>query len=258
MKRIKAIPMHTPFTNLLKHLWNTKIHHTKASLAETMKTELLFYVNYIQKDMVVFDVGANCGDMTVLFSNLVGKGGKVHAFEPSETTYQKLLKVIHAMNKDNVILNNLAVTDHKGSALFYMYDEKYSTWNTLAQRPLESYGIDIHPRETREVKTTTIDDYCSENNISHIDLLKIDVEGAEYQVMLGAEQMFSRHAVGCCVFEYGATTFDMGNNPGQIECFLAESGYGIHNIIPWAPVFPGRSSAREAHFSIHIAKLAHD
>jgi len=80
------------------------------------------------------------------------------------------------------------------------------------------------------------------------------VEGAEYQVMLGAKSLFKNKRVRCCIFEFGATTFDMGNSPKEIESFLTSCGYSISNIVKGNPNFPGRDNALSAKFSLHIAK----
>ena len=99
----------------------------------------------------------------------------------------------------------------------------------------------------------TIDAYCARQGIGRIDLLKLDVEGAEYQAMQGAEKMFSSKRIGCCAFEFGQTTFDMGNTPADIQRFLTRVGYEIRNIVPGDPLFPGAKRAGKAEFSMHVA-----
>jgi hypothetical protein len=148
----------------------------------------------------------------------------------------------------------MALSDSSAILELYVYPENHSEWNTLADRPLASYGIDIKPIKRERVRSSTIDIFCQKRNITHIDLLKIDVEGAEYQVMLGARHMLEQKRIGCCVFEFGATTFDMGNTPSMIESYLAQVGYRIRNIVPGNSCFPGHKNAMSAKFSIHIAE----
>src|SRR2546430_14134629 len=78
-------------------------------------------------------------------------------------------------------------------------------------------------------------------------------EGAEYQVLLGARCMLQEKRVRCGVFEFGATTFDMGNDPDAIEDYLTGLGYRLRNIVRRDPVFPGRTGAEAARFSMHVA-----
>jgi FkbM family methyltransferase len=226
---------------------------SSASYDEVEMAELRFYVERLRQSMVVFDVGANVGELSLLFSRLVRDSGHVHAFEASRDNYGRLRALCEAAGRKNIRLNNLAVADRAGVLQLHVYDEANSGFNSLAARPLEDYGINLKPLRTEEVEATKIDTYCEQNSITHIDLLKIDVEGAEFQVLLGAGRMLSAHRIRCCTFEFGQTTFDMGNNPDAIEAYLNEMGYTLRNMIKGDPVFPGRAGAATAMFSMHVA-----
>jgi FkbM family methyltransferase len=154
--------------------------------------------------------------------------------------------------KKNIKPNCLCLSDQIGIAKFHTYDNDHATWNTMADRPLHKYGIDIKPVSTEKVQTTTIDEYCDSNNIQQIDLLKIDVEGAEYQVIKGASRMMREHRIRCVVFEFGQTTFDMGNDPGEFSELIRSQGYRLRNLVKGSPVFPGGISATKARFSMHV------
>lgn len=225
-----------------------------ATPIEVEKNEQVFYIRYLQEGMTVFDIGANIGELSLLFSRFVGSFGQVHAFEASQSTFDKLSTVCKIANRPQIILNNLAVADQEKILKLNVYSEEYSGWNSLANRPLENYGINIKPIYTEDVHSITLDSYCEINKIEFIDLLKIDVEGAEYQVLLGAKYLFENKRVRCCVFEFGGTTFDMGNSPEEIESFLNTCGYSISNIVKGNSTFPGRANALAAKFSIHIAQ----
>ncbi|HYP53841.1 MAG TPA: hypothetical protein VEQ42_09900, partial [Pyrinomonadaceae bacterium] len=62
--------------------------------------------------------------------------------------------------------------------------------------------------------------------------------------------------VRCVTFEFGQTTFDMGNTPDQIESLLKGAGYELRNVVEGDPVFPGRESAQTACYSMHLAMPA--
>jgi len=222
-----------------------------SSSDQVLRVEQDFYRQYLRDGMTVFDVGANVGELTLSFSALAGQG-KVHAFEAASSTFRLLTNRCQESNRHNVVLNNYAVTDHEGKVTLQVYDEKYSSWNSLARRPLADYGIDVKPVGTEMIPATTIDSYCERHGVVEIDLLKIDVEGAEYQVLLGAKRMLQDRRVRCCVFEFGQTTFDMGNHPDVIEEYITGVGYSLRNLISKDPVFPGRAIAKSAQFSMHI------
>lgn len=227
-----------------------------ASFAEVERAERIFYLEHLREGTTVFDVGANVGELTLLFSRLAGAGGHVHAFEPCGEAFGRLEAVCRATSLRNVRLNRLAVAEDESPVRLYLYDEDHMSWNTRAARPLGDYGIDVRPLAVEEVPATTLDLYCERNNVVQIDLLKVDVEGAELQVFLGARRLFEERRVRCVTFEFGQTTFDMGNSPERIEAFLQDAGYELRNIVAGDPVFPGRESVKTAVYSMHVATPA--
>jgi len=243
--------LYSSLGRLKRWLLGQKIY---ASPPEVERAELAFYLDYIKPGMTVFDAGANVGDITLLFARLVGTTGHVHSFEACGTTFEKLSRACSQSNSTQVAINHKAVSDREARLRLHVYDEEHSGWNSLAARPLQNYGIDVKPTHIEEVEAVTIDGYCRENGISHIDLLKIDVEGAEFQVLAGARGMLETHSIDCCVFEFGATTFDMGNRPDDIKIYLGQLGYNIRNVVKGDPVFPGGAAAETACFSIHAAR----
>lgn len=223
-----------------------------AGFTEIERAERIFYLEYLRDGMTVFDVGANVGELTLLFSRFV-VNGNVHAFEASGATYKRLETVCGTAGTRNVRLNHLALSDEKGIIRLHVYDDAYSAFNSQAARPLANYGLDLEPVNIEETPATTVDDYCADENIETIDLLKIDVEGAELQVLRGARRMLETKRVRCLTFEFGQTTFDMGNRPEEIEVFLNEMNYKIRNLIKGDPIFPGRASVETARFAMHVA-----
>lgn len=224
-----------------------------AAFAEVERAERIFYLNYLRDGMIVFDVGANVGELTLLFSRFVADGGGVHAFEASSSVFERLKLVCGAAGRRSVVLNHLALSDENGSIKLNVYEDALSSFNSQATRPLKSYGLDFEPVGIEETPAMTVDYYCESKKIERIDLLKIDVEGAELQVMRGARRMLKSKRIACLTFEFGQTTFDMGNKPEEIELFLKEMNYKIRNIVKGDPVFPGRESVESAKYSMHVA-----
>lgn len=218
------------------------------------KNERVFYIKNINEGNVVFDVGANIGELTLLFSKFVGNRGQVHSFEPTPETFDKLSSLVRITNKKNVTLNNLAVSEDKGFGNFNIYEKQYASWNTFAKRPLENYGINIAPPISIVVPVISIDEYCLENFIDRIDLLKIDVEGAELDVLKGAERMFKEKKIKICVFEFGQTIFDMGNTVDDFKNFFNKHDYRIDNISKCQNLFPVDHKSKLACFSVLFAE----
>ena len=237
-------------SRLRRHL--TRRRNRSASMMEVERAEQMFYLQYLREGMIAFDVGASVGELTLLFSRFVG-AGQVHAFEASGRVFERLRIVTDAAACSNVFLNHLAVTEAEGQVRLHVYDDLHLGWNTLANRPLEDYGIDVKPVAVEDVEATTIDLYCERKGIGKIDLLKIDVEGAEFQVLRGAHRMLREKRIACLTFEFGQTTFDMGNDPDEIEAYLIKLGYKLRNVVIGDQIFPGRKAAQSARFSMHVA-----
>jgi spore maturation protein CgeB len=223
-----------------------------ASFEEVERAERQFYLDFVRDGMVVFDVGAHVGELTLLFSRCAGSG-QVHAFEAGRRSFERLSAVCR--DRRNVLLHHVAVSDREGEIALHVYDDAHLAWSTQAERPLANYGIDVKPIAIERVPSITLDHYCQRHDIAHIDLLKIDVEGAELQVLLGAKQLLAEQRIHCLTFEFGQTTFDMGNTPDAIEDLLERNGYTIRNIVDGDATFPGRESPRTAQFAMHVATV---
>lgn len=223
---------------------------------EVERAERLFYLQYLRAGMTVFDVGAHIGELTLMFSRFVGDAGRVHAFEPSSAGFERLTATCAAASLRNVTLRHAALAEQETTVLLHSYGDDYQSWTSQARRPLEAYGIDVRVVGTEESPATTLDSYCEKNSISSIDLLKVDVEGAEFQVLLGARRMLEARRIECIAFEFGQTTFDMHNDPDEIQQYLHDLGYVLRNLVATDPVFPGRESAQSASFSMHLATPA--
>jgi FkbM family methyltransferase len=132
---------------------------------------------YLRPNMVFYDVGANGGFFSLLGATLVGPNGKVVAFEPHPTTAKQLKKQMHINNMQHVDVVVAAVSDKVGTAK--LSDDTSSDMLSL---------VNAHKsKRTIKVKTTTIDQETKSRPLP--DLLKIDVEGAEIDVLRGAHQL---------------------------------------------------------------------
>jgi FkbM family methyltransferase len=241
---------------LRRNLGGARGATSPADFAEVERAERIFYLETLREGMMVFDVGANVGELTLLFSRSVGAAGVVHAFEPCGEAFGRLETICRAASLRNVRLNRLALAEDEAPVSLHVYDEEHMSWNTRARRPLEDYGIDVKPLAVEHAPATTLDLYCERVGVAAVDLLKLDVEGAEYQVLVGAGRMLRERRVRCVTFEFGQTTFDMGNSPERIESYLRDAGYELRNLVAGDPVFPGGESARTACYSMHVATPA--
>lgn len=145
---------------------------------------------------VVYDIGAHIGFHSLYFARLVGNTGKVVSFEPNAENVKRLKMNVDANSdlKNIVSVYETAVSDHDGTEKMMIHNKIESGRsmgnflkgsNTLLS---EEVFVGKGFQET-EIKTIKIDSVAKEFNIQHKpDVIKIDVEGAEYKVLIGAKE----------------------------------------------------------------------
>lgn len=182
----------------------------------------------IKKGDIVFDVGANVGGWTKAVLDHIETGDiKIHAFEPTPDiaeTYKKRFESQIAAG--TIKINQQAVYMNAGETTFYLYRDSQA-FNTAYRRNAEFEAEQKQPVLEIVVKTTTIDAYCKKHNIDRIDFLKIDVEGAEVDVINGAREMIAAGKVAKIQFEYGGCFKDAGKTLKEIADVLFPLNYTL-------------------------------
>ena len=140
---------------------------------------------------MVFDVGANVGDMTMSMCKWF-PDATVHAFEPYSKTFETLrARVESSPYRDRVSLHNFGFYDKKGTAPLHV--TSFHGANSLVAVSPAYHAFNPHIREEalEDVQLVRLDDFVAEAGISHIDLMKVDVEGAEFEVFAGGVHTLS-------------------------------------------------------------------
>jgi FkbM family methyltransferase len=194
----------------MKWILGSGPHSCWLGFAEQKKRKL--FEKSIRKDGIVLDIGANVGYYTLMAARGVGAGGRVIAFEPSPRNFSFLRKHLEINNIRNAECQQLALSNEVGTARFA------ADIDPVAQRMTSSGNI--------SVKTTTIDEFLAGANIK-VDLIKIDVEGAELKVLQGARNTLQKMRPK--VFIETHDRFESGVHQ-QCEKFLLELGYRVENI----------------------------
>jgi len=178
-----------------------------------------WYVKYTPKEGdVIVDIGAGKGEDTIPFSHDVGSTGKVYAIEAHPKTFTELERICKENNLSNVFLSNTAMTDDGK----YVYIEDNSDWqsNTLTD---DSNGIRVHGEY--------FDGFCKTLNINSIDFLKINVEGAEIDIIKGMPISIGnvKNICICCHdFRADAGHGEKYRTKEKVVQFLIENGFEVY------------------------------
>jgi FkbM family methyltransferase len=174
---------------------------------------------------VFIDIGAYVdGWHSIIASKLVGEKGKVYTFEPVPEYYKKLSKNIKLNNGKNVVIEKLAVSNNNGKQTFYIG----GLASTLYKEHLPGEN-DIKGKVT--VTTVSLDAYITQNNIKNISLIKIDVEGAELDVIKGGRKTLKAKNSPDLMIEVSDVYLKHGNtSEDELLTLLKKFGYKAYSI----------------------------
>jgi FkbM family methyltransferase len=150
---------------------------------------------------VVLDVGANHGGWA-LEARQMWPGAAVHAFEPATETFDRLLE---ATQDAGITCVRAACGAENGVAELHSVPGLPGL-SSLHDRDLT--GVNLTMTEIEEVPVTTLATYCAQQGITEIDMLKVDAEGHDLAVLLGAGPLITEGRVAAVQFEFGGTNID--------------------------------------------------
>ncbi len=176
---------------------------------------------FLSSGGVFIDLGANEGYFSVLASRLVGEGGRVIVIEPQD----RLMRVIEKNFSLNAVANatvvRAAISDHRGDAKFFLTPEINTGGSALVRTTK-------YPVPTQNVALTTLSDLLQGLAIDRVDLIKIDIEGAEYEAVLGSPDVFREKRIGAIALElHPGALKRRGKSVEEITDFLRSSGYRL-------------------------------
>lgn len=185
----------------------------------------------------IFDVGSNMGQfLQLILDNISIADYSVHCFEPGQDTFKFLSE---SSPKDSRIkLNNIGIGKTRSQAILH-YDKTSSGLASLTKRRLDHFGIEFEKSE--KVQIDTIDNYCSDNGINHIHLLKIDIEGHELDALIGAKDMFASNQIDIVTFEFGGCNIDTRTFFQDFWYFFEDAKFRIFRITPSGFLYPLKS-----------------
>ena len=144
----------------------------------------------LRENYTVFDIGANFGYFGLLAGQFTNKdNSKVVLFEANKNIVQYINKSVSVnWQNQNTIVENLAVSDKNGEVKLNVLRDFLGSSSLHPVEKLDSYmhkRVHFELSESLNVKSVTVDSYCENNNISELNLVKMDIEGYEDRAYSG-------------------------------------------------------------------------
>lgn len=170
----------------------------------------------------VLDIGANIGMVTLWLSELVGKSGKVHAFEPNPNLQKMLEEMLDRNEVANVCLHPVALGSECNSLELKIPRANAGAASLTRNRNLSKCDV-------IEVPVKTLSEIVAEENIKFIRLIKIDVEGFEAEVFKGGKEVLESIRPEAILFELNERSQGLVRDQPVIK-ILRDFGYGFFAI----------------------------
>jgi len=185
----------------------------------------------VRPGSVTYDIGANVGFLTLVAAHLAGAAGRVFAFEPLPQNFRQLERNIQINGFEHVEARNIALADQDGPAIFLV--SRSPTWGKLASVS----GETAEQIGKIEVAVCRLDRVVQTDSLPLPHLIKIDVEGAEIEVLDGAMETI-RKARPILLIELHGTNATIAQ---RLKAF---------NYYP--AVVGSSKSVTESHWNVHI------
>jgi FkbM family methyltransferase len=182
--------------------------------------DTVFYEYTPQQGDVVFDVGAGVGSETLLFSRLVGATGRVVAIEAHPRTYNRVVELCRANGLSNVTTLQVAAAESDGATT--ISNRRDHVRNTTVDG--DEAGI--------QVEAGRLETIASSLGITHIDLLKMNIEGAEVSALRGLGELLARTrhvCIACHDFLANEGGADSLRTKAAVRELLLERGFELRS-----------------------------
>jgi FkbM family methyltransferase len=189
---------------------------------------LVYTIRHLAKDKIagslVLDIGSFNGK-TALFFHQEFPGCSVIGFEPGKESHEQCKKNIAGVN--NVVIENLAVSDFNGTTEFFVTDNKVSS----SLNPLSGTDERFYTANTEKVNTSTLDSYFEKAGLQQetILVIKLDVQGHELAALKGAIQTLKR-TVFVLTEMSNHKSYSGGAQYYETDELLRQNGFILQNI----------------------------
>jgi FkbM family methyltransferase len=200
-----------------------------------------FYIlgRLLKPHMTFVDVGANLGLYTLFAAQRIGHHGLVVAIEPSRREFHRLRSNVEANGLRNVCLLQMAVSNYPREADLLIAEEQKAGHNTLG-----AFGYPTKMQSIEQVNVETLDRIVCRESLRRVDVVKMDIEGAEFCALLGASETLAKFHPALFLELSDRTLQHQGASSRQVWDFLVEREYRIY-VFDGATGLPAPAQPRD-------------
>lgn len=173
---------------------------------------------YLKQDDIVLEAGANIGSETLLISKILNKG-TIYCFEPNPYSFERLKINISINELKNVYAYDYALGEADSKIKFHIYPKGFCNSGMSSKYMETSITHEI------TVIQKTVDTFVHENNITKLDFIKMDIQGAEMDLLNGASETLKRFKP--TIFTEACEPY---NDTKQLYEILVSLGYDVFHI----------------------------
>ncbi len=201
-------------------LFEIILKHIPISLLKLIPCSCSAYLKKYQpqKGDVIIDCGAHIGNCTILFSRLVGKNGHIITMEPFEDSLRIFKKRTESLKAKISTFKNGLWSENKILPLSIFHDQTISC-------QILNETEEVYDKNTKLIECCTIDHVVSHINPDRLDLIKMDIEGAEIEALKGAVTTMHKYSP-----KFVIASYHIRNNEKtcfEVEKFLIKNGYSF-------------------------------
>ncbi|MCY3020558.1 MAG: FkbM family methyltransferase [Planctomycetota bacterium] len=180
----------------------------------------------VKPGMVCFDVGANLGEMALHMAALAGPTGAVHAFEPVPAVYERLAMHAERNGLPNLRPHQLALSNRTGRCSLAYAEASADNQGLASLVNTAQPAVSLRA----EVNAMTLDDFVSREQVRRLDLMKVDIQGAEIALLEGGRQSLAGFSPDLLMEISPADLGAAGHNSRDLCRMLEDYGYAIYRI----------------------------
>lgn len=193
----------------------------------SLEDRFLFSLDF--SGMTVYDIGAHIGTFTMFFARRVGNLGRVLSFEPNSSSYRTLKKHVKINGFSNVETLDIGIGAHRETRQL-LYVPQSSGTGSMKRSIQMSLSKSCTRVKSTVVQVDTLDNCIETHNLSEPDFVKIDVEGMEYDVLLGMSKTLDVRKPFLFIELHGVSETSKIANSKKLIDYLKPFGYALYHV----------------------------